>query len=455
MLSGLWRSSYRAVPDEADTTIGNVADRAVRRIRRRLIPFLAVMYFVAYLDRVNVGFAALQMNAALGLSPLDYGRGAGIFFLGYFLFEVPSNLALARIGARIWIARIAILWGIVSIGTLFAVGPRSFSAFRFLLGAAEAGFFPGIVLYFTYWFPARERARAVAQFSMASMAAGIVGAPVSGALLSLRGAGGLDGWQWLFLIEGLPAIGLGVIAFLYLDDGPAGARWLPDAEKAWLIGALQEEHDDPRGRRVSGVRASLLDPGVWRLALVLFLIVTSGYGFSFFLPQIVRRLSGGSNLGVGLLTAIPFVAGAIGMITVAAHSDATGERRWHVAGCAALAAAGLAASAFTGSPVVALAALAVGAVGLYSATPPFWSLPTAFLRGAGAAAGIGLINSLGNLGGFVGPYLMGWTQGESGDFRVGLRLLAASAICSGVIVLTVRTGTQSAPHPRSESTLRA
>jgi ACS family tartrate transporter-like MFS transporter len=418
--------------------VTDLSTNAIRRVRRRLIPFLALLYFVAYLDRVNVGFAALQMNAALGLSPLDYGRGAGIFFFGYFLFEVPSNLALARVGARIWIARIAIVWGIVSIGTLFAVGPRSFSAIRFLLGAAEAGFFPGIVFYFTYWFPARERARAVAQFSMASMAAGIVGAPLSGALLSLRGVSGLDGWQWLFLIEGLPAVVLGLVALVYLDDGPAGARWLPDAEKAWLIEALQAEHDDASGPRVSHVRASLLDPGVWRLALVLFLIVTSGYGFSFFLPQIVKRLSGGSNVAVGLLTAIPFIAGAIGMIAVAAHSDRTGERRRHVALCAALAAAGLGASSLAGSPPLALAALAVGAVGLYSATPPFWSLPTAFLRGAGAAAGIGLINSVGNLGGFVGPYLMGWMQDASGDFRVGLRVLAVSAVCSGLIVLTMK-----------------
>jgi len=415
-----------------------LAERATRRVRRRLIPFLALLYFVAYLDRVNVGFAALQMNAALGLSPLDYGRGAGIFFLGYFLFEVPSNLALARIGARIWIARIAIVWGLVSIAMLFAVGPRSFSALRFLLGAAEAGFFPGIVLYFTYWFPAHERARAVAQFSMASMAAGIVGAPLSGILLSLRGVGGLDGWQWLFLVEGLPAIILGFVALSYLDDGPEHARWLPDEERRWLLDALQRERAASSQPQANTLRVGLLDPGVWRLALVLFLIVTSGYGFSFFLPQIVKRLSGGSDLAVGMWTAIPFLVAAVGMITVATHSDRTDERRWHVAGCAALAATGLASSSFTDAPAVALAALAIGAIGLYSATPPFWSLPTAFLRGDGAAAGIGLINSVGNLGGFVGPYLMGWMQGVSGDFRIGVRVLAASAICSGIVVLTVR-----------------
>jgi len=419
--------------------VSDVGARAIRRVRARLIPFLALLYFIAYLDRLNVGFAALQMNAAIGLSPLEYGRGAGIFFLGYFLFEVPSNLALARVGARIWIARIAIVWGLVSIGTMFVVGPRSFNAIRFLLGAAEAGFFPGIVLYFTYWFPARERARAVAQFSMASMLAGIVGAPLSGVLLSLRGVAGLDGWQWLFLVEGLPALVFGFVAVLYLDDGPARARWLPDDEKAWLVDAIERERAAAHAPGTGTLRSGLLDAGVWRLALVLFLIVTSGYGFSFFLPQIVKRLSGASDLAVGLWTAVPFSVAAVGMIAIAAYSDRTGERRRVVAGCAALAAAGLASSSFTDAPLLALAALAVGAIGLYSATPPFWSLPTAFLRGDGAAAGIGLINSVGNLGGFLGPFVMGWLQAASGDFRLGLRTLAFSAVCSGLLVLTVRS----------------
>jgi MFS transporter, ACS family, tartrate transporter len=431
---------------DASTLTAGLAGRAIARVRRRLIPFLALLYFVAYLDRVNVGFAALQMNAALGLSPVDYGRGAGIFFLGYFLFEVPSNLALARIGARIWLARIAIVWGLVSIAAMFAAGPRSFAALRFLLGAAEAGFFPGIVLYFTYWFPARERARAVAQFSAASMAAGIVGAPLSGLLLSMRGAAGLDGWQWLFLVEGLPAVGLGIVAFFYLTDGPAHARWLPDDERAWLIEALRRDGERSPSPEAHTLRGGLLDPRVWRLAAVLFLIVTSGYGFSFFLPQIVKRLSGASDLAVGLWTAVPFLVAAIGMIAIAAHSDRTGERRRHVAASAALAAAGLAASSFADAPALALAALSVGAIGLYSATPPFWSLPTAYLRGDGAAAGIGLINSVGNLGGFVGPYVMGWLQGASGNFRFGLRALAVSAICSGALVLTVRASAESRPY---------
>ena len=417
-----------------------VPSRAIDRVRLRLIPFLACLYLIAYLDRVNVGFAALQMNAALGFSDRVYGLGAGIFFIGYFLFEVPSNLVLARVGARVWIARIAIVWGLVAISELFVRGPISFYIVRFLLGAAEAGFFPGIVFYFTYWFPAHERARAVAQFSTASMAAGIVGAPLSGALLSLRGAGGLDGWQWLFLVEGVPAVVLGVVALFYLDDGPATSRWLPEAEKRWLIEALQRERDELRtiagGHSAVDALRSLL---VWRFALGLFLIVTSGYGFSFFLPQIVKGLSGASDLWVGVWSAVPFAVAAVGMVTVAAHSDRTGERRWHVAACGTLAAIGLGTSSIAPSPQLAFAALAVAAIGLYAFTPPFWSLPTAVLRGDGAAAGIGLINAVGNLGGFIGPFLMGWIRDASGDFRIGLQVLATAALLSGLVVASVRT----------------
>ena len=418
-----------------------VGESAIRRVRRRLIPFLALLYFVAYLDRVNVGFAALQMNAALGLTPLQYGRGAGIFFLGYFLFEVPSNVALARFGARIWIARIAIVWGLVSMATVFVAGPTSFNIMRFLLGVAEAGFFPGIVFYFTYWFPARERARALAQFYVASMVAGIVGAPLSGLLLTLQGRAGLDGWQWLFLVEGLPAVVLGLIAIAYLDDGPGQARWLPADEKDWLIETLRQEETDVRTHE-HWLRAGMLDPGVWRLSIVFFLIVVSGYGFSFFLPQIVKRMSGGSDVAVGFLTAIPFLVAAAAMIWIASHSDRTAERRWHFAGCALTAAIGLTIGSVSGTPVIAFAALAVAAIGMYGAVPPFWSLPTAFLRGTGAAVGIGVINSIGNLGGFVGPYVMGWAQGQSGDFRLGLRVLAASAVCSGLLVLTTTRPTR-------------
>ena len=336
-----------------ETRLTVVGERAIRRVRRRLIPFLALLYFVAYLDRFNVGFAALQMNEALGFSGAVYGFGAGIFFIAYFLFEVPSNLILARVGARVWLARIAIFWGLVAMAMMFISGRRSFYAMRFLLGAAEAGFFPGVIYYFTFWFPADERARAVAQFSMASMVAGMLGGPLSGVLLSMRGMGGLDGWQWLFLIEGVPAVVLGVIALRYLTDRPEDARWLPDDEKAWLIETLRRERATSPHAHASALRTGLLDPAVWRFAAALFFIVTSGYGFSFFLPQIVRSLSGGSDLVVGLLTAIPFTAAAVAMVVWAAHSDRTTERRRHVTASAVVAALGLFSSTFAPSPPTA------------------------------------------------------------------------------------------------------
>ena len=420
------------------TMIEPVEARAIARVRRRLIPFLALLYFVAYLDRFNVGFAALQMNDALGFSGGVYGFGAGIFFIAYFLFEIPSNLVLSRVGARRWLACIAILWGVVSMGMMFISGPRSFYAMRFLLGAAEAGFFPGVIYYFTFWFPAHERARAVAQFSMASMAAGIVGGPLSGLLLSLRGRGGLDGWQWLFLVEGIPAVVLGLVALWYLTDRPEDAKWLSPDEKAWLIETLRRERVESPHPQASALRTGLLDPAVWRFAAALFFIVTTGYGFSFFLPQIVRRLSGESDLVVSLLTAIPFAAAAIAMVTVAARSDRAGERRRYVAGSASVAAAALFASTFAPSPALTLLALSIAAMGIYSYTPPFWSMPTAFLRGDAAAAGIAFINATGNLGGFLGPYLMGWFQDLSGDFLNGLRVMAMAAVVSAGLIVTSR-----------------
>jgi MFS family permease len=284
---------------------------------------------------------------------------------------------------------------------------------------------------------------------MASMAAGIFGAPLSGALLSLRGTAGLDGWQWLFLVEGVPAVVLGVVALVYLSDGPAQAHWLPADEKAWLIDAIDRERAAMTRGDAGTLRAGLLDLMVWRLAAVLFLIVTSGYGFSFFLPQIVKSLFGTSDLVVGLWTAVPFLAAAVGMVTVAAHSDRTGERRWHVAACAAVAAAGLAWSSLAASPALSFVALAIAAVGLYSFTPPFWSLPTAFLRGDGAAAGIAFINAVGNLGGFSGPYLMGWIRDASGAYAIGLRVLSAAAVLSGVLVLTIARRSGKSCHEHS------
>jgi MFS transporter, ACS family, tartrate transporter len=433
-------SAPQRLPLEAAGVAAALEARTLRRVRLRLIPFLGLLYFVAYLDRVNVGFAALQMNAALGLSASVYGLGAGIFFVGYFLFEVPSNLVLSRLGARVWIARIVLLWGLVSVGMMFVTGPWSFCVMRFLLGAAEAGFFPGIIFYLTQWFPARHRAQAVAQFATASMFAGIVGAPLSGALLSLSGAGGLAGWQWLFLLEGLPAVLLAPVVLYCLTDRPEEARWLADDERRWLVEAMEVERALGAAAHGATLRAGLLDRGVWMLASVYFLLVVSAYGFNFWMPQIVKALSGASDLGVGALTALPYAMAATGMVLMAAHSDRTGERRRHVAAAAWLAALGFAASVALGAhPVLSFLALCFAAVGTFSATPPFWSLPTAFLRGTGAAAGIAFINSVGNLGGFAGPYLVGAVKDLTGSFAGGLLILAAAPVLAGVLVLRLRT----------------
>jgi ACS family tartrate transporter-like MFS transporter len=427
------------VPAGVAPVPGSLESRAIARVRWRLIPFLALLYFFAYLDRVNVGFASLQMNDAVGLSPADYGFGAGIFFFGYFLFEIPSNLVLQKVGARLWIARILIVWGVISVSMAAVVGAKSFWTLRFLLGAAEAGFYPGILYYLTLWFPARHRAAAVAQFATASMVAGIVGSPLSGLLLSLNGHGGLQGWQWLFVIEGLPSILLGVAVLALLTDRPEEARWLADDEKTWLVDTLREEHSAAADTHHGTLGAAVRDPQVWWLAANFFLLVVAGYGFNFWVPQIVKGLSGGSNLQVGGLTALPYLLAAIGMVTVAAHSDRSGERRWHSAGAALVATAGFATSVLLNDrPVASFIALCVAALGTFAATPPFWSLPTAFLRGAAAAGGIALINSVGNLGGFAGPYLVGWLKDWTGSFSGGLLVLAAAPALAALMTLRVK-----------------
>ena len=342
-----------------------IGRRALARTRRRLIPFLFVLYIVSYLDRINVGFAALQMNAALHFGARVFGLGAGIFFAGYVLFEVPSNLALERFGARRWIARIMISWGLVSAAMMFVQGTASFYALRFLLGVAEAGFFPGIILYLTYWFPAAERARAIAQFMTATAIAGVIGGPVSGALLTLDGRGGLAGWQWLFLIEGLPAVALGFVVLRYLTDRPEEANWLPEDERAWLSARMQEERDQrARGGHRLTLRSVFASGAVWHFALLYFTIVIGFYGIAFWLPQIVRSMSGLTDFQVGLVSAIPYVAAALSMVQLAAHSDRTGERRWHVAVPALVGVAGFLLAAHAPSPLLGLAALCLAAIGI-------------------------------------------------------------------------------------------
>jgi ACS family tartrate transporter-like MFS transporter len=408
--------------------------RAFARARRRLIPFLFLLYVVAYLDRVNVGFAALQMNAALGLTPAVFGLGAGIFFLGYTLFEIPSNLLMQRFGARVWIARIMISWGLVSAGMMFVQGPASFYLLRLLLGIGEAGFFPGVILYLTCWFPAAERARAVASFMTATAIAGVVGGPISGALLLLDGVGGLGGWQWLFLLEGLPAVALGLVVLKVLPNGPADASWLPAEERQAILARLAEEHG--AAGTTHDLRSALTSGRVWLLGAVYFCVVCGLYGISFWLPQILRSLAGWGDLRIGLMSALPYLVAAVTMVVAAAHSDRTGERRRHVALSLVAGAVGFVVAS-SQATLTAFAGLALAAIGVWGSFGPFWALPTRFLRGTAAAAGIALVNSLGNVGGFVGPYMVGLVKDATGRFEAGLLSLAALLVVGAVLAWLV------------------
>jgi ACS family tartrate transporter-like MFS transporter len=405
-------------------------DALLARIRWRLIPFMFLLYIVSYLDRVNVGFASLQMNRDLGLSDTVYGLGAGIFFIGYFLFEVPSNLIMVRVGARPWIARIMVTWGLISAGMMFTSGATSFYTLRFLLGLAEAGFFPGMILYLTYWFPPRERARTVAMFMTANALAGVVGGPLSGVLLTMSGRGGLAGWQWLFLIEGIPAVLLGIAVLLYLPNGPDDAAWLSDTERVWVRSQVSTGggHDEQTVWQV------LTNKAVWLFSLLYFTLVVALYSISFWLPQLLKRLSGASDLAIGVVSALPYVVAAIGMVLIGRHSDHHDERRWHVAGPALLAASGLVLSTFTDSPVLAVAAISLAALGIWGALGPFWAMPTAILRG-GAAAGIAWINSVGNLGGFVGPYAVGYLRDATHGFGAAMGALGISLVAAAILAL--------------------
>jgi MFS transporter, ACS family, tartrate transporter len=411
-------------------------DSAAAKVRRRLVPFLFLLYIFAYLDRINVGFASLQMNEALGFSAAVYGLGAGIFFLSYTAFEIPSNVILARVGARRWIARIMITWGLTSAAMMLVRDATSFYTLRFVLGAAEAGFFPGIIFYLTRWVPVRERARTVATFMTAVVTAGIIGGPLSGALLSMDGLGGLAGWQWMFLLEGVPATLLGFVVLRALPESPSEAYWLTDAEKSALLTRLGEESEVDPGR-AHKVSDALRHPWLWVLAAVYFVIPLALYAFGFFLPQILQAAFRGTPMQIGVASAIPYLAGAAGMIVTSRHSDRTGERRWHVALGAAVSGAALIATAFVTGLVPSLALLSVAMLGLASMLGPFWTLATSFVHGAGAAAGIALINSVGNIGGFVGPYGIGYLRDSTSGFAAGLIAIGVVVIAGGALVLTV------------------
>jgi len=399
---------------------------------------LMLCYFVAFLDRVNVGFAALAMNADLGFNGAIFGFGAGVFFFGYFFFEVPSNLVLEKVGARVWIARIMFTWGLVSAATALVWNESSFYAARFLLGAAEAGFFPGVVLYLTYWFPAQHRAKMVGLFMAAVPVSGVVGAPLSGWLLGLDGTLGLHGWQWLFILEGLPSMLLSVVVWRTLTDQPRDARWLTASERTWLEAKLAFEREQRESVRTYRLSEALTDVRVRRLGLLYFGLVTGLYGVTFWLPQIVKGFGGVSNLEVGFIVAVPNFAAAIVMVAWTRHSDRTRERPWHVALPAFVACLGLIAGATVSNPILSTLALGVALIGIYAAIATSWTLPTAFLSGTAAAGGLALINSIGNLGGFVGPYFMGWIRTSTGSYSPALLIIGIGVALAGLFALGMR-----------------
>jgi len=406
-----------------------------RRVARRLMPFLLLLYFFAFIDRTNIGIAKLGMQREFGFTDEVIGFGASIFFLGYFLFEIPGTLIVERWSARKWIARIMISWGIVSAAMMFTRGATSFYALRFLLGVAEAGFFPGMILYLTYWFPERERARAVALFMTANALAGVVGGPVSGALLSVHGAGGLAGWQWLFLLEGLPSVLVGILVFVALDDRISKAKWLTDEEKELLQRHVSAEeatkHDMP-------IRQVLTSGRVLMLSHTYFSFVMGLYGVSFWLPTIIKATGVTDAFAIGLLSAIPFAAAVVAMVLVARSADRMRERRWHIALPAFAGAVGLVLSVvYTHNTVLAMASLTLATMGILTTLPLFWSLPTAILAGTGAAAGIAMINSIGNLAGFLSPYAVGWLKQATAANDSGMYMLAAFLVLGGLLAISV------------------
>jgi ACS family tartrate transporter-like MFS transporter len=408
------------------------------KVTRRLIPFLFLLYIFNYLDRVNVSIAALTMKPDLGMSDTVYGLGAGIFFLGYFLFEVPSNLILERVGARIWMARIMLTWGLISSGMMFVKSPVSFYTMRFLLGVAEAGFFPGMILYLSYWFPATVRARAVSRFMTAVPLASVLGGPLSGALLKLNGVAGLHGWQWLFLAEGLPSVVLGLVTLLYLTDRPGQATWLLPAEREWLTERLQREQAHRDKHFHFTLWQAFAQPRILLLCAIYFTITFCGYGLNFWIPLILKSRSGWSDMMISTVGMTPSLVGAIGMLIAGAHSDRTGERRCHLACAAGVAALGFVLSGWAHSPGLTLVAFSLAALGQLSMLGPFWALSTSTMSGVAAAGAIAYINSVGNLGGFVGPYLMGAFKGSTGTFAAGLYTLAGALLLGGLLSLVVR-----------------
>jgi ACS family tartrate transporter-like MFS transporter len=411
-----------------------IEKRTLKRISWRIVPFIMLLYFIAYIDRVNIGFAALTMKTNLGFTASILGFGAGIFFWGYFLFEVPSNIALHKVGARLWIARVMVTWGIISAGMAFVSGPTSFYVMRFLLGAAEAGFFPGIILYLSYWFPAHKRAGVTAFFMAAAPISTALGSPLSAALLEMNGVMGLAGWQWMFILEAIPALVLGVVVFFYMTDRPELATWLKDDERNWLVATMNKEAASKGEQAKESIWSGLANPRVLALSLIYFGTSAGLYTLGIWAPQIIKQL-GVSSMTVGLLNAIPPIVSVVAMVLWSRNSDRTGERTWHVIIACLAASTGLVIAATANSIVGLIAALTLVNIGISCAKPPLWSMPTTFLTGAAAATGIATINSIGNLGGFAGPAMIGWVKDQTGDFAGGLYFVAGLLVISAVTTL--------------------
>ena len=409
-----------------------------RKVTWRIVPFLMLCYIVAYLDRVNVGFAKLQMLSDLQFSDTVFGLGAGVFFIGYFLFEVPSNVILHKVGARRWIARIMITWALISGAFMFVTTPTSFYIMRFLLGLAEAGFFPGIILYLTYWYPAQRRARMVCTFMTAIPLAGVIGGPLSGWIMeSFAGVYGYTGWQWMFVLEAVPALVLGICVLLYLDDGIRSAKWLNESEKRLLETHIENEAKTKVAH--PSLRSMFADPRVWLMALIYFCCVMGQYGLTFWMPTLIKTAGITGVLNIGLFTAIPYSAAVITMLLLGRSSDKRGERRWHLVIPMLLGAVGLVGSALAGTTNtgIAIMFLTIAAAGVLSSAPLFWSLPTAFLHGVAAAAGIAAINSVGNLAGFASPFLIGAIKDLTQSTDIGLYLLAGVLVAGAAVVMSV------------------
>ena len=420
-----------------------------RKVVRRLVPFMILLFLVNQIDRINVGFAALTMNRDLGFTPYLFGWGAGIFFFGYILFEVPSNVLMHRIGARTWMARIMFTWGLVACGMAFVTGPASFLTMRFLLGVAEAGFTPGMTLYLIYWIPQQERARVQSLFFLAAPLAGLIGAPLSGLLLQMEGVFGLHGWQWMFLIEGLPAVFLSFVTYFYLTDRPAEAEWLTAEERESLAATMREEYAGIEAEGSYSLMQALTHRRTLYLGILYIGLVSGLYGIAIWMPTILKSLGTMTVMQATLLTAVPFGVAAAGSIVWANFSDRTGERYLNLAATLLVGAGGYLLSALVASPLLAMIFLTIAAIGVYSALPIFWTLPSTFLTGVGAAGGIALVNSMGGLGGFAGPFVVGWIRDSTGQFTYALIALAGAMALSGLGAIALRrTGRGLAAQPK-------